>query len=199
MSARYPRAVKPNYALDVANIHASYLGAPKLADDDWFVVSADMEVGAYTLAHTTSGDSLARNVVVKHTATGNADTLGTVVVAGTDLEGAVITETITPSSGTSVAGATAFATITSVTGVDWVTNQAADKIEVGFGNLIGLPRNVTTAINVNGAVVMNGIVGGTVVATPTVHSTTTLSDNTVDLSGGTYNGTKKAFLLVVTP
>jgi hypothetical protein len=203
MSARYPRAVKPNYALDVANTHYAYLGTPKLADVDWLVVSTNMKVAtAYTLAHTSSGDSpaLARNVTVKRTVAGNADTPGTVLVTGTDLEGAVVTETLTPGAdGVVVAGAKAFATVTSIAGSSWVINQANDTIEFGFGALAGLPRAIANSINA-GAVVAHGLVAGVIVAVPTIASSTTvLASNTVDLSSGTFDGSKDAFLVVVTP
>jgi hypothetical protein len=190
--------VKPNYALDVANVHYAYLGKPKLADADWFVVSVDMKVGKYTLAHTSAGVGCARNVTVTTTATNGADTMGKVTVAGTDLEGAAISEEFTPVTNDVAKGALAFATITSVTGAGWSTNGGADKITVGFGDLVGLSRAVVTNI-ANGGVVANGIVGGAVVATPTMADDADLSGNTTDISSGTFSGSKTAFLVVVTP
>lgn len=115
-----------------------YWTGPAANDDDYVVVSADMKVGTHTVAQATLG--VARNLVVKSTATDGADTQGTVAIVGTDINGDAITETITPVTGSTVQGTEAFKTITSVTQAGWVTNGGADKITVGFGDKLGLPR-----------------------------------------------------------
>jgi len=199
MSARYPRAIKPNYGLDVANAHYSYLGTPKLADTDWLGVDRAMANAAFTLAHTSSGDSLARNVTVKATqAGGQDDTYGIVTVVGTDVEGKAISEVIIPLNGNTVAGALAFLTVSSVTQSTWTAGGTADRIEIGFGALIGLSRAVVTNI-ANGGLVVNGYVAGIVVAAPTMHANdSVIADNTVNLSAGTFDGSKPTFLVIVT-
>lgn len=148
------------------------------ADVDYFVASTDMKVGDYTLAATTMPGNCARNVTVTQTATSTEDTNGTVTVEGTDLAGDVITEVITPDAGVTKAGAKAFRTVTKITGAGWVVADGADKITVGFGDVIGLPDLLSCNT------VLLAAKGGTREGTaPTVTaSATVLSTNTVDLS-----------------
>jgi len=161
-----------------------------VADVNWFVTSTHMIVGAYALANTAMPGAVtcARNVTVTHTIDGAVDDLGTIVIVGTDLADAAITETITPVNGTTVQGLLAFKTITSITGVDWIIAEANDTIEVGFGDLIGLPDRLTATTKV-----LTASLATVMEATrPTVtFSTTVLASNTVDLSSA-LNGTAVA-------
>lgn len=167
-------------------------GSPVVDDVDWFVASADMKVGAYTLAHTAP-DCGARNVTVTQTAVDAEDTNGTIVIVGTDLAGNAITETLTPNDGATVAGAKCFATITSITGAGWVTGGGKDKVTLGFGALIGLPDKLTDAAQVLGAS-LNNVREGT---HPTVTvSATLLENNSVDLDSA-YNGTPVKIYYIV--
>jgi hypothetical protein len=178
----------------------AFLGTPKLADLDWLYVSGNMKAGAYTPAHANSGDSpaLARNITVKRVMVGGLDTGGTFTFTGTDLQGDVITEDIAVGAdGVVVAGVKAFATVTAIFNTDWVIDTGADTVEIGFGNLIGLPWDVANAIRLGGHAV-EGIVGGVDTAPTVVTDADELEKNTVDLSGGTYNGSKEVYLLVVT-
>jgi len=152
-------------------------GSPALDDVDYFVASANMKVGAYTLAHTAP-DVGARNVTVTQTAVDAEDTNGTIVVVGKDLAGNTITETLTPNDGATVAGAKAFAEITSITGADWVIGGGNDTITVGFGALIGLPDKLTDTAQVLCAS-LNNVKQGTAPAVAV--SATALESNTVDL------------------
>lgn len=157
------------------------LGSPVVDDVDKIVTSTNMKVGAYTIA---AQPDVPRNITVSHTAVDAADTLGTIVITGTDIAGKVITETLTPSSGTIVSGAKAFKTVTSVEGVGWVINGGNDTITVGVGGRIALPHKLAAANCLYG--VLNGTREGTL-PTLTV-SSTVLSQNTVDFStawGGT--------------
>lgn len=108
-----------------------------------YVVSVDMQNGAYTLANTAPGDGAAHSVVATRTAVDTADTGGTLKIDGTDLAGNVITETINVGAdGIAVATTRAFATVTAITGAGWVIDGVEgneDKLIVGFGNLLGLP------------------------------------------------------------
>lgn len=170
-------------------------GSPALDDADWYVVSADMKVGAYTLAHTAP-DVGARNVTVTQTAVDTEDTNGTIVVVGKDLAGNTITETLTPDAGKTVAGTKAFAEITSITGAGWAVDASegkADKITVGFGALIGLPDKLTDTAQVLAASLNN--VKEAVAPTVTV-SATVLSQNTVDLSSALNGKPVKVYYLV---
>ena len=162
-------------------------GSPAVDDVDYYVVSADMKVGAYTLANTAP-DVGARNVTVTQTAGDTEDTNGTIVVVGTALDGSVITETLTPNAGATVAGAVAFASITSITGVGWVIDAVEgteDTITVGFGALLGLPDKLTDTAQVLAASLNN--VKQATAPTVTV-SPTDVSLNTVDLDSA-LNGT----------
>lgn len=167
-----------------------YLGTPILADVDRIVTSANMKVGAYTVA---AQPDVPRNITVTVTAGDTADTMGTVVVVGTNYFNEAITETITPVAGSTVAGTKAFKTIVSVTGTGWVIDGSEgtnDTITVGVGAVLGLPIEIAAAANCRLGVV------GTALVTPT----TTGGDveaSTVDLSSGTYDGSKAAFAFVV--
>jgi hypothetical protein len=158
-------------------------GSPAVADDDYYFTGV-MKLGAYTLLHTAP-DVGARNVTIKRTNAGTADTFGTVVIAGTDLAGNAISEILTPTaSGTEYATTRAFKTVTSVTSVGWTIADAADTFIVGMGDLIGLPDLLTDTAQVLGAS-LGGAKEGTA---PTVTvSATVLSQNTVNLSSA-YNG-----------
>lgn len=163
------------------------------ADDDRYVAAAtDMKVGAYTLANTTPGDGHAHNVIVTHTATAGTDTLGTITVAGTNIADEAISEEITPLDGTVAAGAKAFASITSITGAGWVVNAGADKIKIGFGDVIGLPYLGSTNS------VLFAALGGTREGTaPTVvRDADEIEKNTIDLNSA-LNGTDVDIWLIV--
>jgi len=156
------------------------------ADVDYFMVSTDMKVGNYGITAKAMPGNCARNVTVTHTASGTADTLGTIKISGTDLAGNAIDETLTPISGGTKAGAKAFRTVTKVEGAGWVIDgveATADKITVGFGDVIGLPDLLPYNT------LLFAFKGGTKETTaPTVTcSTTVLCSNTVKLSS-TLNG-----------
>jgi len=151
-----------------------------------------MKVGAYTVANASPGDGFARNVTVTVTADGNADTMGTVTVTGTDRAGAALTEAITPVAGSTVQGTKAFKTVTGVVGADWVINGNNDHIVVGFGDLLGLADK----LSVNSVLFasLNGVREGTA---PTVTvSSSVLALNTVDLSSALNGTTVDVFYLV---
>ena len=98
-----------------------------------FVASTNMKVGTYTIANASPAMAGAVNVTVTHTQVGGVtDTLGTVVVVGTDINGQAITETITPLDGTVATGTKFFRVVTTVTGAGWVINTGNDTIVVGY-------------------------------------------------------------------
>lgn len=168
----------PTTQTDLYSVVRFSAGSPAAADDDRIVTSTNMKVGAYTIANGSPSGGGARNVTVTHTAVDAADTLGTIVVVGTDLAGAALTETITPSSGGVASGTKAFKTVTSVTGAGWVIAGGNDTIKVGFGDLIGLPDKLPA--NTVLAAYLNGVREATA---PTVTtSTSVLASNTADLN-----------------
>jgi len=165
------------------------------ADVDYFMVSTDMKVGNYGITAKAMPGNCARNVTVTHTASDTADTLGTIKISGTDLAGNAIDETLTPTSGGTKAGAKAFRTVTKVEGAGWVVDaveETADKITVGFGELIGLPDLLPYDT------LLCAVKDVTKEATaPTVTcSTTALSANTVDLNSTLDGDTIDLYYLV---
>ncbi len=109
--------------------------------------------------------------------TGNAVGInGDVVIEGTNIRGATITETITANGTSTVAGTKAFQTVTSVTFP--ARNNSGDTIAVGFTEKIGLPS--TLAHNT----VLFAFLGNTKEGTaPTVTvSSSAIESNTVDLN-----------------
>jgi hypothetical protein len=108
-------------------------------DPDRIVKETDMVVGAYTVA---AQPDVPRNITVTVTAGDTSDTLGTIVVMGTDVSGAVLTETITPIANATVDGASCFKKITSVVGVGWAVDTVEgtnDTIMVGVGDIKAVP------------------------------------------------------------
>ena len=171
---------------DLKSIVHYGLSTPAAADVDYYAAAQDMLVGAYTLNASLSCPEGARNVTVTHADTVATDTLGTIVIVGTDLADESISETITPVANSTVQGTKAFKTIVSVTGAGWVVSAGVDKdhVSIGFGDLIGLPDKLTH--NTVLAAVLNNVREATA---PTVAvSATVLASNTVDLNsalGGT--------------
>ena len=169
------------------------LGAPALADDDLIVTSTNMKVGSYTVA---AQPEVPRNITVTATAGATADTLGTITITGTNYEDEVISEVITPVAGSAIAGTKAFKTVTTVVGAGWVIDAVEgtnDTIKVGTGNELGLPLVLDSTTEI-----IMGVLGVTITATnPTVANPATLEGTTIDMSAGTYNGTKEALVFVV--
>jgi len=155
-------------------------GQPVVANVARIVTSTNMIVGAYTVANASAAGGVALNVTVTHTQVVEPDTPGTIDIVGTDIDDQVLLETITVVDSSTVQGTRAFKTVTSVTGVGWVNQGTEDTIEVGFGELIGLPDYM-----VHDRVLFvsyNNVREGT---HPTVTSSTTvLALNTVDLNTG---------------
>lgn len=184
--------VLDNEASAVSVVRKLYLGTPAVATTNAIVTSTNMKVGAYTVADTTPDGTIPRNITVTATAGDTADTMGTIVIVGTDADGDALTETITPAAGSTVAGTKAFKTVTSVTGAGWAIDGSEatnDTIVVGFGALVGLPivlpdATGTTLTTLSTTVAASATTGGT------------LATSTVDASGGTYNGSKKLYIYV---
>ena len=134
----------------------AFLGLSTLltaADVDKIVESTNMKVGAYTVAASPSVPSL---ITVTVTASGTADTMGTITVVGTDIYDRVLTEVITPVAGSTVTGTRYFKSVTSVTGAGWV-------IDAGAGNdtiVVGVP--MSGGIEAEGSPVTLQVVTGNV-------------------------------------
>jgi hypothetical protein len=103
-------------------------------DADYLVTTTNMKAAAYTIAAQPLGSHV---VTVTHTKVGTLDTLGTIVVVGTNSDGDTITETLTPTDSATVTGALGFETITSITGVGWViAGTDNDTLTVGIGAIM---------------------------------------------------------------
>jgi hypothetical protein len=167
------------------------LSAAPVGDADGFVVSADMKVGAYTLAATepTSG---ARHVTMTRTVVGGADTAGTIVVVGKDLSGQTITETLTPgANGVLVTGTAFFASVASITGVGWVTNTGDDTIVIGWDALCA----VRTGGGTLHAIVVNTTAAGSITVADATGTIAVLPAN-VAVGTYTYDVTYSGYLRV---
>ncbi len=169
-----------------------YSGTPVVEDLDRIVTIANMKnTTTYTIA---AQPDVPRNLTVTHaTVAAGTDTLGTLLVTGKNIDGVVITETITPVADSLVLGTKAFKTVTSIIGTGWVINGGNDTILVGVGALIGLPVKLTATSQV-----LLGVLGTALVdpANVTV-DLAYVEKNTYSLSAGTYNGSKKAFVFLV--
>lgn len=139
-------------------------------------VHAAMSAAALVTTGITN-PTYARNVSVVGAGSGH-NAAGDVIINGTDIRGAVISETLTLNGDTSVPGAKAFKTITSidlrgVTGID-----ANNTVTVGIGVKFGLDRKMDS----DG--VLKATVGGAAdSALPTVaFSASAISGNTVQFA-----------------
>lgn len=97
------------------------------AIDNRIVASANMKVGAYTVAAQPLTPS---KITVLATAAGATDTLGTIAIFGL-VDGEATIETVTPVAGTTVTTTNTFSHIYSVTGAGWVISEGNDTIKVG--------------------------------------------------------------------
>lgn len=182
--------------LQAGVLYAEDLNGPDLADDNRFLISVVMQATAYTLDETTlPADNPPRNVTVTHTTDTTTDTLGDAVVDGTDYDDNVIQETITISADGVAVGTKAFKTVSQVVTASWVQGGGvSDLIEVGFGALLGFGRLLTAATKVFLASLGTGLINA-----PTITiDVADIESNTIDLSSGTYDGTKEAKVVLQT-
>lgn len=127
------------------------------ADADLIVTSANMKVGAYTIAAQPGTPSRISFTTV---AVDTADTMGTAVVVGTDTNGNALSETVTLESDATVWTTNYFKTITSITGAGWVIDGAEgsnDTITVGVAAESGwrVDGSSITFINMSGNIWIN--------------------------------------------
>lgn len=170
------------------------LGAPDLADDNRFLISTVMKATAYTLDETTlPADNPPRNIIVTHTADGNADTLGDMIVDGTNVDDEVIQETLTVSAGGTVVGTKAFKTVTQCRTASWVADGNTDTIEIGFDTLLGLSK-VRASVD---EVFLGFLAGVARLPDAVAVNAANVEENTISLSGGTYDSSKTAKALIL--
>lgn len=124
--------------------------------------------------------------------TGNAGGIaGNVVITGTDMAGATITDTIALSGTSTVAGVKAFATVTSIA-YPVQTNAGTDTVSIGTTDKLGLPAAL--AHNTVDRAYYNNTLEGTA---PTVTvSSSVLSQNTADLNSALAGAVVDIYLYV---
>jgi hypothetical protein len=165
-------------------------GSLAVSDDDRFVTSVAMKVGAYTLALNAMPEAgVARKLLITVTQAGGVnDTMGTLVIVGTDLAGNALSETIAPTANSTKTTVNAFKTVTSITGAGWVRDAGAgteDTIKIGTSEAIGLPDKLSDTAQIL-FVSLDGVKEATA---PTITvDASVLAKNTVDLNSS-LNGT----------
>lgn len=107
-------------------------------------VHAAIPLTAQTQTITTgiTNPDVPRVLTVKGNAGGIA---GNVVLTGTDISGAVITDTIALNGSTEVNGTKAFKTLTSIA-LPVETNAGTDTVSIGRADIFGLPHKVYNAL-----------------------------------------------------
>jgi hypothetical protein len=159
----------------VSGFKSTNIAATTAAVANRLVTTANMKVGAYTLANTTAVWAGGFKVSVTHTTvTVTADTLGTIDFVGKDLHGNAVTETVTPVAGTAALGTKVFKSMTSITGVGWVIDAVEgteDTIVIGvqagsFAAVGGGLLHTLTINNVVAAAVTLSDASGTIATIP---------------------------------
>lgn len=117
------------------------------------VTSTNMKVGAYTVAAQPIAPCL---LSVTVTAVGTADTMGTITFVGTDIDGAALTEVVTPIAGSTVYTTNEFASVTSATGAGWVIDAGLgnDTLTIGVADVLSPTGYYFSAIQVVAAAVV---------------------------------------------
>lgn len=166
------------------------LGTPVAADDNLIVTIANMKnTTTYTIA---AQPDVCRRLSFTHaTVAAGADTLGTLAVIGTDFDGYAISETVTPLADTTVYSTKAYASVASIIGTGWVIAGGNDTIIVGVDARLGLPYDISGSLSV-----LLGIVGTAIIA-PTSYAGGTKEKSMVDISSGTFDGSKSVFVFMV--
>lgn len=171
------------YGVKVATTPGPYtfthLSGSNVAIANRFVVSSNMKTGLYTLANTTMPTNGARLVTATVSANDAADTMGTIAVVGTKLDGSPQSENIAPVAGSTVSGAKWFKTVTSVTGSGWVAAGGADDITVGCGATCCVDDSDGTLR----AIVVNTTAAGAITVADAVDTIGTLK---ASIAEGTY-------------
>lgn len=171
---------------------------PSAVDADGIVDGAEATTGAEAepLVITTflAQPDVARNITVTVAATTAGDVAaGNIVVAGTDLSGAAISENfaITADTPATVTGSLAFKSVTSITVP--VQDGASVTVDAGWGKKFGLPYKLPA----NSLILLKLFDGSTDSGTVTV-STSRLAANVLAING-TPDGEKNIDLHIITP
>lgn len=160
-----------------------YRVAPALQTATYVHAAVALTASPQTVTTAITNPDVPRIVTVKGNAGGIA---GNVVITGTNINGAVITDTIALSGSSEVVGTKAFKTVTSIA-LPVETNAGTDTVSVGVGVKIGFPviisnTGLVIAKNFNGSVD-----AGTVTASTTV-------EGSIYAVAGTLDGVKNVDL-----
>lgn len=158
------------------------LGAPVVADVDRVVSAVQIADGAQVLA---AQPDVPRNLTMTLTDADDSVTAD-VVATGLDPAGRVVTETMSPDGaggGKTLTGTKIFAEVTSVVVSNTAGSAAGDNLEVGVGDVIGLPTDISET-----SAVKHAYLGGTKLTPDAV--ATGVSTSGVDANSGTYDGSK---------
>lgn len=138
------------------------------------VASANLKVGAYTIANASPVWSGGAFITATVTTVDTADTVGTLVLVGKGLHGEAVTETLTLVQGGAVTSSKVFRSITSATGAGWVIDAVEgtpDTIVVGVaaGSIAARGGGSIHSVIVNNAVAAAIVIsdsGGTILTVP---------------------------------
>lgn len=142
--------------------------------------SIPITASAQSIIAAITNPAAARNI----TATGSqAGALEVITITGTNMNGDVITETLTLNGTAVVQGNKAFKTVTSI-GIP-VQTQASDAVTIGWGNKLGLPFKMSRNL------ILFTFLGGVkeAIAPTLTISATVLESNTLTLNS-VLNGTQ---------
>ncbi len=162
---------------------------PAAASATAVLAATNLTSGTQTITSGITNPDFPRNLSI----TGGAALMaGNVVITGTNIRGATITETIALSGTSTVVGNKAFATVTSIQ-LPALTNDTNDTVSVGIGVKLGLERELVADL------VLGTSVNGTWEATrPTVaKSTSAIESNTISTNTAP-NGSKPIIAAYVT-
>lgn len=124
-----------------AQIMQHYAVAPAAVSATAVHAAVTLTAAAQDVATAITSPDVPRTVTVKGNAAGIA---GNVVITGTNIQGATITDTIALNGATEVEGAKAFKTVTNIN-MPAKTNGSGDTVSVGIAKKIGLPHIVANA------------------------------------------------------
>jgi len=156
-----------------------YTSAPALATTSYVHASIALTASTQTIITAITNPDVPRIITITGNASGNA---GNVVITGTNIADAVITDTIALSGTSTVLGVKAFKTVTSIA-LPAETHAGTDSILIGTGSKIGFPSIIDNTGNVLSKDFNGAVDAGTVTAATTV-------EGSIYAPAGTLDGAK---------
>lgn len=198
----YPRKASGDIQSDVSGenqdrgfiSHLEWTAAEAAAADTDAVHAAVTDTGAQQVITTDiTNPPCARNITATSGGTAGDIAAIQVIIAGTDIEGNAITETLpvfTADSATTVVGSKAFATVTSITIPAHAGTGATTAI--GFGDKLGLPYKRDTLPCI--AAYLDSTIEST--AATIASDADNIESNTIDLNSALDGSAVDAYLVV---